>query len=167
MSSEIFTIWSKQLSSEFCRERTYNFHPSALIVIFVAPHVAMTVAMANYGKQWPWIASSCHFERMADECHSADTDSDSDSPARQTTTGEEEHQAFYDYTNSFFFMAHMRLIEMDSAGREGVCGGAAAGAGSLERSPRRSSCRMPRNEPRPVAIYAAQCCIKCTVKCSS
>jgi len=30
-----------------------------------------------------------------------------------------------------------------------------------------SSWRMPRNEPRPVAIYAAQCCIKCTVKCLS
>lgn len=39
------------------------------------------MTVANYGKQWPWIASSCHFERMADENDSADTDS----PARQTT----------------------------------------------------------------------------------
>jgi len=35
------------------------------MVISGAPQAAM--AVANYGKQWPWIASSCHFERMADE----------------------------------------------------------------------------------------------------
>lgn len=85
--------------------------------------------MANYGKQWPWIASSCHFERMADENDSADTYS----PARQTTRDSNEGRggAAGSLRLCEFFMAHMRLIEIGML--DGGCwmengGGAGAGA---------------------------------------